>query len=286
MAHTPGAVVHLPRLSVLFCVLLALVAPTAVGAEQDDAVSAAGSASTPASTSPDASCDLPRPDPLPRPGSGSPSAADFWSLFRAPLPPAPVYDPPGQRRVGLQAGHWQLDQLPAELHGLDAGSSGGGKQEWEVNLDLAERTAALLETHGIAVEVLPATPPVDYQAHLFLAIHADGDPSGDLHGFKIARPGFSAIPDVDDALVTTLDTDYAAVTGLPRDDDHVSRRMSYYYAFNSRRYCHSVAPGVPQAIIEAGYLTSAVDRQYLIGDPDLLGRGIAQGIQDFLANEP
>jgi N-acetylmuramoyl-L-alanine amidase len=62
--------------------------------------------------------------------------------------------------------------------------------------------------------------------------------------------------------------------------------MSYYYAFNSRRYCHAVAPGVPQAIIEAGYLTSAVDRQSLIGDPDLLARGIAQGIQDFLATEP
>jgi N-acetylmuramoyl-L-alanine amidase len=273
--------VLLPRLSILFCLLLALVAPTtAAAAQQDDAVSAA--ASTP--NSPDAACDLPRPDPLPRPGS--PTAADFWNLFRAPLPATPVYDPPGQRRVGLQAGHWQVDQVPAELHGLDAGSSGGGEQEWEVNLDLAQRTAALLEAQGIAVDVLPATPPVDYQAHLFLAIHADGDTSGDLHGFKIARPGFSAIPDVDDELVSTLYADYAAVTGLPRDDDHVSRRMSYYYAFNSRRYCHAVAPGVPQAIIEAGYLTSGVDRQYLIGDPDLLARGIAQGIQDFLATEP
>ncbi|MBV9356032.1 MAG: N-acetylmuramoyl-L-alanine amidase [Chloroflexi bacterium] len=271
---------HLPWISVLFCLLLALAAPTTAAAQQDDAVAA--SASSP--SSPDASCDLPRADPLPRPGS--PTAADFWNLFRAPLPPAPVYDPAGQRRVGLQAGHWQLDQLPAELHGLDAGSSGGGKQEWEVNLDLAQRTAALLEAQGVAVDVLPATPPVDYRAHLFLAIHADGDTSGDLHGFKIARPGFSAIPDVDDTLVNTLYTDYAAITGLPRDDDHVSRRMSYYYAFNSRRYCHAVAPGVPQAIIEAGYLTSAVDRQYLIGDPDLLARGIAQGIADFLAGEP
>lgn len=58
--------------------------------------------------------------------------------------------------------------------------------------------------------------------------------------------------------------------------------MRYYYAFNSRRYCHAVAPGVPQAIVEAGFLTSAADRQLLIGNPDLAARGIVNGIIAFL----
>jgi N-acetylmuramoyl-L-alanine amidase len=58
--------------------------------------------------------------------------------------------------------------------------------------------------------------------------------------------------------------------------------MTYYYAFNSRRYCHAVAPGVPQAIIETGFLTSASDRQLLIGNPSVPAQGIADGIRAFL----
>ncbi|HZS02725.1 MAG TPA: hypothetical protein VFE37_28695, partial [Chloroflexota bacterium] len=76
-------------------------------------------------------------------------------LFREPLPPAAVWNPPGPKRVGLQAGHWLVEQVPFELRGLQGGTSGGGKQEWEVNLDLALRTKALLEAAGVEVDVLP-----------------------------------------------------------------------------------------------------------------------------------
>jgi hypothetical protein len=34
------------------------------------------------------------------------------------------------------------------------------------------------------------------------------------------------------------------------------------------------------------YLTSATDRQYLIGDPDRLARALADSIQAFLATLP
>jgi len=61
--------------------------------------------------------------------------------------------------------------------------------------------------------------------------------------------------------------------------------MRWYYAFNARRYQHAVAPGVPQAIIETGFLTSSADRQYLIGDPDRVARGIANGILRFLQRD-
>jgi hypothetical protein len=115
-----------------------------------------------------------------------------------------------------------------------------------------------------------------------VAIHADGDTSGRLRGFKVARPGFSSVPETDDRLVETLNAAYGAATGLPRDDEHISLRMRYYYAFNSRRYCHAVAPGVPQAIVEAGFLTSAADRGLLLGTPDVAARGIADGILRFL----
>ena len=133
---------------------------------------------------------------------------------------------------------------------------------------------------------MPATVPPRYRANAFIALHADGDVAGAGRGFKIARPGFSSIPGIDDRLVDTLYDAYEAATALPRDDEHITLRMRYYYAFNSRRYCHAVAPGVPQAIVEMGYLTSATDRQWLIGNPDRLARGLADGITAFLRTLP
>lgn len=233
-----------------------------------------------------ASCDPNAVPASPLPAPGSAAAQGFFRSFRVPLPPAPLYDPPGPKRVGLQAGHWLVEQVPPELHGLQAGAVGGGKQEWQVNLDLTQRTASLLEAAGVQVDVLPATVPEHYQANAFVAIHADGDTSGATRGFKVARPGFSSIPDIDDRLVDSINSVYGSETELPRDDEHISLRMRYYYAFNSRRYCHAVMPGVPQAIIETGYLTNAADRQYLIGDPQKLALALADSIQAFLATTP
>ncbi len=83
-------------------------------------------------------------------------------------------------------------------------------------------------------------------------------------------------------MVAALNAAYGPATGLRRDDEHVTLRMRYYYAFNSRRYCHAVAPGVPQAIVETGFLTSASDRALLLDNPDAAARGIASGVLAFL----
>jgi N-acetylmuramoyl-L-alanine amidase len=215
-----------------------------------------------------------------------PMGPEVRRTFREPLAPAPLWSPPGPKRVGLQAGHWLVEQSPGELSRLQAGTSGGGKQEWEVNLDIAQRAKLLLEAAGVEVDLLPATVPMRYRAHAFVSIHADGDAAGQLSGFKVARPGFSSIPAEDDHLVAALNGAYAVATGLPRDDEHISLRMRYYYAFNSRRYCHAVAPGVPQAIVETGFLTSAADRGLLLGNPDAAARGIAGGVLAFLSTVP
>ncbi len=165
------------------------------------------------------------------------------SQFRVPLPATPRWNPPGQKRVGIQAGHWLTEQSPQELRGLGPGASGGGKSEWEVNLNIARRVGALLEAEGIQVDILPTTVPVRYRAHAFVSIHADGDVAGRYSGFKVARPGFSSVPEADDRLVRAINAAYEPATGLARDDDHISLRMLYYYAFNSRRYCHAVSAG-------------------------------------------
>ena len=48
------------------------------------------------------SCNLPPPAP-PAPGA---SQAERWRAWREPLPAAALWNPPGPKRVGLQAGHW------------------------------------------------------------------------------------------------------------------------------------------------------------------------------------
>jgi len=206
--------------------------------------------------------------------------------FAAPLPRSPVWNPAGPKRVGIQVGHWFVGQLPDELRRLSAGTSAGGWSEWEVNLLIAQRVVPMLEEAGVEVDLLPATIPVRYRAHAFVAIHADGDRSGALHGYKLARPGFSSIPDADDELVRTMYREYGAATGMARDADaHISRRMIFYYAFNTRRYHHAIDLGTPSAIIETGFLTNGSDRAFLTGRPDAAARGIANGILRFLELE-
>jgi N-acetylmuramoyl-L-alanine amidase len=223
-----------------------------------------------------------RPNEPPPPIPGDPSTASFWGRYRVPLPPAEVYNPPGPKRVGLQAGHWLTEQIPTELRGLGPGAFAAGKAEWEVNLDIAERTAGILRAYGVEVDILPTTLPVEYKAHAFLSIHADGDESGVRQGFKLGRAAWSATPEADDRLMAAISSAYASMTHMPVDPVGASRRMTAYYAFNSRRYCHAIAPGTPSAILEAGYLTSAVDRQILLGDPDAAARGIAMGLLRYL----
>jgi hypothetical protein len=124
--------------------------------------------------------------------------------------------------------------------------------------------------------------PEDYLADAFVAIHADGDARGALRGYKITRSPLSLVPTWDDALVGWLNAEYGRATGLPRDDDHISRRMQFYYAFNNRRYYHAIGTGTPAAIVEAGFMTHAGDRALLIGTPDVAAAGLAAGLLGFL----
>jgi N-acetylmuramoyl-L-alanine amidase len=233
-----------------------------------------------------------RPATAPSDDAERPAPTALPAFLRAVREPPPVTfvgsGRPGPKRVGLQVGHWGNENLPMELEHLrDSGSGavGGGYTEVQINYDLAQRTAALLRARGVEVDVVPAAVPVDYQADAFLAIHADGDPRGVLSGYKIARSPLSQIPAWDDALVAWLYAEYGRLTGLARDDEHITRRMQFYYAFNNRRYYYAVAPSTPAAIIETGFVTSAADRALLVGNPDRAAAGLAAGLLGFLGVE-
>jgi hypothetical protein len=192
---------------------------------------------------------------------------------------------PGPIRIGLQVGHWKKDELPDELANLreyGGGSSGGGKAEWEVNLAIAQDTKNLLEKKGYVVDILPATVPAGYQADIFIAIHADGNNDPSVSGFKVAPPwhdqtGKSA------QFANELERVYGEITRL-KIDSNVSKNMRGYYAFNYRRFDHSISPNTPAVIIETGFLTDPSDRRLIVDHPEKAADGIAQAVEDYFQN--
>ena len=193
--------------------------------------------------------------------------------------------PPGPVRVGLQVGHWQNEQFPEELKRLrtNGGASGGGRAEWEVNLTIVQEAAKLLQEQGIAVDIIPATVPPDYWADLFVAVHADGSPNPEVSGFKVATPRRD-LTGRGSVLTAIFEEEYGEVTGLPIDPN-VTRNMRGYYAFNFRRYEHSIHPMTPALILETGFLTSYDDQRILIRRPATAAQGLANAVVKFLEGE-
>jgi hypothetical protein len=197
--------------------------------------------------------------------------------------PTPL--PPIQARVGLQVGHWQAADLPAELASLrtETGAKAGGYEEVDLNLQIARQVAARLTARGITVDLLPATISPGYAADTFVAIHCDYNNDPAMSGFKLARYGDSSDPTRDDALLSTIASSYGATTGQPTDP-HITRAMTYYYAFNSGAFTHAIAPQTPGVIIELGFLTNASDRALLVGAQPTVATGLAGGIIDYLTS--
>lgn len=203
------------------------------------------------------------------------------NIYPGPIPtPADWVAPDGPIRIGIQAGHWRADEAPTELSGLrDNGTRWRSTAEWEANLAIAERTAALLEELGYAVDLLPAVVPPGYRAHLFIAIHADGSDDPDASGYRVSGPRRDATGRAS-GIVDLLERSYGEATGIRRLPT-ATRRMQNYYAFNFRRYVHALHPMTIAVIIETGFLTSARDRRVILDDPDRAARGIVDAVKAF-----
>ena len=193
--------------------------------------------------------------------------------------------PEGPPRVGLQIGHLNSSAFPDELATLRAntGTSGGGKWEWEVNQDIANKVALELEAYGVVVDILPATVPPDYWADAFIAIHADGSLDKTVSGYKIAPPWRDWTGKADQ-LSDLIEKTYGETTGLVLDPN-ISRNMRGYYAFSWWRYEHSIHEMTPGVIVETGFLTNPSDQKLLINNSQLSAEGITKGIVAFLAQE-
>lgn len=197
----------------------------------------------------------------------------------------PADNSSGPIRIGLQVGHWKNKELPDELANLrdyGGGSNGGGKAEWEVNLAIAKDTAKILEDKGYAVDILPATVPPGYQADVFIAIHADGNTDPSVSGFKVSPPWHDQTGK-SDLFAQDLEKTYGEVTNL-KVDPNISNNMQGYYAFNYRRYEHSISPDTPAVIIETGFLTDPSDRKLIVNHPEKAADGIAQAVEIYFKN--
>ena len=151
-------------------------------------------------------------------------------------------------------------------------------------MDIAQRIKAQLTARGYLVDLIPTTVPPGYLADVFLALHADGDETGENSGFKLAH-GSRRGP-YEDKLVAVLRDEYAKVTGLDYDAEHVTRNMTGYYAFNWGRYQHATAPHTPAAILEMGYLSNGHDRDVMVNHADGVAIAIVNGLQRFLDEVP
>jgi hypothetical protein len=223
---------------------------------------------------------------------GNPAAAarrldaerSFWAVGApvAPLLPASGRGAISPWRVGIQAGHWQIDQLPDEQRRLrtDTGAVWRGLTETSVNLEIARRVVRQLREVGVSAELLPATVPPGYDADAFVAVHADDGGGPVPSGWKISTPwrasGASRL--LRDEIART----YAQTSGLPEDRYGISFNMRGYYGFSWYRFEHAVAPSTPAAIIETGFLTSATDRAVIADDPERTASGISQGVIAYL----
>jgi N-acetylmuramoyl-L-alanine amidase len=200
----------------------------------------------------------------------------------------PIITPvaPKVTKIGLQAGHWKNDELPSELKKLrlyGGGSDVSGVLEWKINLAIAEKTAKILREMGYVVDVLPATIPQDYSADVFVAIHADGNDDPTVSGYRAAASDFDKSGRAE-ILSRSVNLAYATITGMIAHPN-IETNMTEYYAFNYVKFHHSIDPKTPAILIETGFLTNVQDRRILVGKQDLLAKGIAQGVIDFVESQ-
>lgn len=191
----------------------------------------------------------------------------------------------GPPRVGVQIGHDGVAAHPDELGHL-RGNTGGfalGRSELSVNRGVAAALKRRLKAQGVAVDLLRATPPAGYTADLVLALHTDSlapDVARGRTGYKSAHFEPPRSP-LESRLKRLVDASYLRATGLPDDTANVTSAMREYYAFNFRRYAHTVHPATPALIVELGYLSSPHDAA-LLRRPERVAGALTGGVVQFL----
>jgi N-acetylmuramoyl-L-alanine amidase len=191
-----------------------------------------------------------------------------------PLPSLPTITPRPSPRIGIVAGHYQNDSgavCPDEL---------GGVREVDINLEVATRVQANLKSEGYQVDLMGEFDDRlrSYQAVALVSIHSDSCVyvNNEATGFKVAAAMSTVYREQALRLTECLRSRYRSVTNL---DFHqsVTADMTDYHAFDE------IDPQTPAVIIEIGFMN--LDYELLTQRPDLIARGVTDGILCYVRNE-
>ncbi len=182
------------------------------------------------------------------------------------LPATPNF----MRRIGVISGHRGPEGDPGAV-------CPDGLTEAEINLNVAQRLVRNLQSRGYTVDLLDEFDPRlnNYQAELLLSIHANTctDYGEVVSGYLISTADARVGSGNDQLLVECVAQHYEQASRLPRRYG-LTRDMTDYHVF---RKIDAFTPG---AIVELGFMFN--DRDLLVNQPDLLARGIAEGVLCFL----
>ncbi|RMF76149.1 MAG: N-acetylmuramoyl-L-alanine amidase [Chloroflexi bacterium] len=175
------------------------------------------------------------------------------------------------RRIGIVSGHRGPEDDPGAV-------CPDGLTEAEINFNIAQLVVRNLRGRGFSVDLLDEFDPrLDgYQAAALLSIHSNTcqDFGAEIvSGYLIAQASARPLDGPDNLLVDCVAQHYEQATGLQQREG-VTRDMSEYHTFGE------IHPDTAAAIIELGFMLA--DRALLTGQPDVIARGLTDGILCFL----
>jgi len=194
-------------------------------------------------------------------------------VFEPPAPGEwPTPTPRPRPRIGIVSGHW----------GNDAGAVCSDElTEAEVNLTISTIVKDQLVREGFDVDLLKEFDPLlsGYRALALVSIHADScDYINDqATGFKVASALGTTNQSRAERLSACVRSRYAESTGLPFHGTSITADMTSYHAFDEIHH------DTPAVIIEVGFLN--LDRQILTNYPDIVARGITDGVLCYIRNQ-
>jgi N-acetylmuramoyl-L-alanine amidase len=151
----------------------------------------------------------------------------------------------------------------------------------DINLTVANMVRESLIEEGYAVDLLAEYDNrlYNYRALALVSVHADSCEyiNDQAKGYKVAVTMSNNYPEQSQRLANCLRTRYGEVTQMEYHPGSITADMTSYHAFGE------IDNLTPAAIIEVGFMN--LDREILTQQPDLLARGIADGILCFVRNE-
>ncbi len=188
----------------------------------------------------------------------------------------------GPIRIGVQPGHWRIDELPDELARLrtSTGAAFGSLRELDLNLAVSRILVDRLAAAGYSAELVPAAVPAGYRADLFVSVHADRADRPDRRGWKLAPPWR---PSPESRRLASAMAEAFRASGLPEDQGGVTANMRGYFGFSWWRFSNALSPYTPAVLVEMGFLGNPEDRARMRDNPSLYAGILFEGIRSFLA---